>query len=223
MEVTKPRLLIVGDSYFYRDPDFPDQHWSEMLPDYEIDNRAFSGNSTGMILRDLTNGLKPSPAAVVIGFTGTDRIEFKNTNPYINREWITSAFSHELNQDQKLLITLYQSLTDPAWNIASVGWQIVGALHTLKRLNIPFVYSLSIFECMLKAHNNIEQSGMSRIVDQFSQFDKHKIDFNLATYPPDLQTSSPQFHVPDINWQQKFAAEVTTKLKTIDTPLINLL
>jgi hypothetical protein len=223
MEIMRPRLLVVGDSFFHRDPEFPGQHWSEMLPDYEIDNRACSGNSIGIILRDLVHGLECSPDAVVIGFTGSDRIEFKNTNPYIDREWITSCHRHELNQDQKLLMTLYQLFTVPAWNIAGVGWQIIGALHTLKSLNIPFVYSLGMFECVLDDTANLEQSSMSCIVDQFSQFDKHKIDFNLATYPPAWQTSSPMFHVPDPKWQQKFAAEVTTKLKMIDTPSIDLL
>jgi hypothetical protein len=39
---------------------------------------------------------------------------------------------------------------------------------------------------------------------------------NLATYPLELQTKSPLFHVPDGAWQSQFAAEVKEKLKTLD-------
>jgi hypothetical protein len=51
---------------------------------------------------------------------------------------------------------------------------------------------------------------------QLSRFASNAIELNLATYPLDLQTKSPLFHVPDGAWQSQFAAEVKEKLKTLD-------
>ena len=215
MEIIKPRLLVVGDSFFYRDPKFPGQHWSEMLPDYEIDNRAEPGHSIHMILLDLAEGLTHSPDAVVIGFTGTNRIEFKNSNSDYKKQWVTSAHKHLLNRDQELLVTLYQSLTDPSWRTSGACWQIIGALNVLKSLNIPFVYSLGIFQTQIQMAKLLTQYS-DIVKDYLSRFALHSLDLNLATYPPDLLTTSPLFHVPDPNWQRRFADEVTTKLKTLD-------
>ena len=215
MEVTRPKLLIVGDSFFSIDAKFPGQHWSEMLPDYEVINYAYPGNSIGIILHDLINGLKHSPDAVVIGFTNPGRIEFENTHVEVNRQWITNQHRHLLNQDQKLLMTLRQSLTNPVWENFSAFWQIVGALSVLKNQNIPFVYSLGIYQQLMAVTELLTQNS-DVLNTQLSRFASNAIELNLATYPLDLQTKSPLFHVPDGAWQSQFAAEVKEKLKTLD-------
>lgn len=214
--MTRPKLLIVGDSFFSIDAKFPGQHWSEMLPDYEVINYAYPGNSIGIILHDLINGLKHSPDAVVIGFTGPGRIEFENTHVAVNRRWITNQHQHLLNQDQKLLMTLRQSLTPPVWENFNAFWQIVGALSVLKNQNIPFVYSLGIYQQSMAVTELLIQH--SDVVNtQLSRFALHAIELNLAMYPLELQKDfDPLFHVPDPGWQSRFANEVKEKLKTLD-------
>ena len=215
LDVTKPRLLIVGDSFFSRDKKFPNRHWSEMLPDYDVDNRACPGHSVRMILRDLVEGLASGADAVVIGFTAAGRIEFENMVGIFKRSWITSCHQHQLNSDQKLFMTLHESLTDPEWDNIGTFWQIIGALSMLKSQNIPFVYSLNAYQLSMpttklsKQHSNV-------VKGQLSRFSSHALVKNLATYPLELQTQSPVFHVLDHLWQSEFAAEVNEKLKTLD-------
>jgi hypothetical protein len=153
---------------------------------------------------------------VVIGFTNPGRIEFENTHVEVNRQWITNQHRHLLNQDQKLLMTLRQSLTNPVWENFSAFWQIVGALSVLKNQNIPFVYSLGIYQQLMAVTELLIQH--SDVVNtQLSRFAFHAIELNLATYPLELQTNfNPLFHVPDPDWQSRFANEVITKLKTLD-------
>ena len=213
--MTKPRLLIVGDSFFSRDDQFPNQHWSERLSNYDVDNRACPGHSNRMILRDLVEGLASGADAVVIGFTGPGRIEFENMIGIFKKSWITSCYKHRLNADQKLFMTLYESLIDPEWDVIGTFWQINGALSMLKSQNIPFVYSLGAYQLsnsspkLLPLHSHM-------LKDQLDRFSSHALDLNLATYPLNLQTSSPVFHVPDFKWQRQFAAEIDEKLKTLD-------
>lgn len=217
MEVTRPRLLIVGDSFFSQDKKFPTQHWSEMLPDYDVDNRAVPGHSICMILRDLVEGLSAGADAVAVGFTGPGRIEFKNPNPEpdFDRLWITSQHQQMLTQDQKLLMTLYQSLTEPVWENFGAFWQIIGALSFLKSRNIPFVYSLGIYQKLIPVTELLLHHS-DLVNTQLARFSSHALVNNLAMYPLDLQTHSPVFHVPDPVWQSQFAAEVNEKLKTLD-------
>jgi hypothetical protein len=212
MEITRPRLLIVGDSFFSRDKDFPDQHWSEMLPDYDVDNRAMPGSSISMIQHSLIEGLKDNPAAVVIGFTNAGRIEFKNIVDSFHGKWITHLHQHLLNNDQKLLTRLYMSLTDPDLTSFGAFWQILGILHFLKNLNIPFVYSLGTFQLQVPVTPTLD-NNITVVNAEIAQFNKHNIDLNLSTYPVELQTQVPVFHVPDPVWQSRFANEVMTKLK----------
>ena len=70
------RLLVVGDSFMQRDPDFPGQHWSEMLPEYEVINHAQSGISNAIIAYNFWQGLSHKPEAVILGCTMPDRLEF---------------------------------------------------------------------------------------------------------------------------------------------------
>jgi hypothetical protein len=216
MEITRPRLLIVGDSFFSRDEKFPNQHWSEMLPDYNVDNRAYPGNSINIIQHSLIEGLKDNPAAVVIGFTNPGRIEFKNTIDNVSGQWITHLHRHLLNSDQKLMVQMHQALAD--YNLINFGafWQILGILHLLKNLNIPFVYSLGTFQLQVQFTPALTDNNTVANAE-IAQFNKHKLDLNLSTYPQELQqVQSPIFHVPDPVWQSGFANEVMTKLKTLD-------
>ena len=237
--MTKSKLLVVGDSFFSVDhhlygntfSKWKGHHWSEKLSEFEVLNHSLAGSSNAMIQHALVTKLMQYTdiSAIVIGFTGIPRIEFKNdlSQPQVvpdEYKWYTSVHKSWLTSDQKLLSTLYDSISDNHIESIKHTWAILGTLHFLKSLNIPFVYSLGIFELIMQ-HSDFKKPDMLRIVDQFSQFDKNKIDFNLATYPNEKMPprGDPLFHVPDPDWQQKFANEVTTKLKTIDTQSDSLL
>jgi hypothetical protein len=217
MEVTRPRLLIVGDSFFSTDAAFPGQHWSEMLPNYEVMNCAYPGNSNGIIQVDLLNGLAQKPDAVVIGFTEAGRIEFENPNADVDRRWITTQHHKSLTSDQKLLSTLSMALLDNELRQMQAFWQILGTLYFLKSSNIPFLYSLGIYDNHTRNIEEFMPTNKKFLLEQLDQFKSHAIDLNLATYPMELQKSfDPLFHVPDPVWQSGFANEVITKLKTLD-------
>jgi hypothetical protein len=86
----------------------------------------------------------------------------------------------------------------------------------LKSLNIPFLYSMGIYQ---KHYLDVKliQHHKEFITGQLDQFKSHAIDLNLAMYPLELQKDfDPLFHVPDSGWQSRFANEVITKLKTLD-------
>jgi hypothetical protein len=113
-------------------------------------------------------------------------------------------------------MTLHQSLAEPMWENFGAFWQIVGALSFLENWNIPFVYSLGIYQKLIPVtelllqHSNLVNAQMAR-------FSSHALVNNLATYPLELQTLfDPLFHVPDPAWQSNFANEVITKLKMLD-------
>jgi hypothetical protein len=216
MEVTRPKLLIVGDSFFSQDSDFPGQHWSEMLPAYDVDNRARPGNSINIIQLSLLEGLKANPDAVVIGFTNPGRIEFKNDIADVPWPWVTSVHRHLLTSDQKLMTQLHLALAD--YNLINFGafWQILGILHFLKNLNIPFVYSPGTFQLQVQFTPALTDNNTVTNAE-IAQFNKHRLSLNLSKYPQELQqVQSPIFHVPDPVWQSRFANEVITKLKTLD-------
>jgi len=231
--MTKSKLLVVGDSFFSVDhhlygntfSKWKGHHWSEKLSEFEVLNHSLAGSSNAMIQHALVTKLMQYTdiSAIAIGFTGIWQIEFENdrTRPQVvpdEYKWYTSVHKSWLTSDQALLSTLFKSMADPYLESIKHTWAILGTLHFLKSLNIPFVYSLGIFESTMQHHfNNV-------IIDQFSQFEKNKIDFNLTTYPNEKMCAhDPVFHVPDPDWQQKFANEVSTKLKMIDTQSDSLL
>ena len=58
------KLLVVGDSFMHPDVDFPGQHWSEMLPEYEILMYSISGSSNGIIAHQFYKGRRYRRKAV---------------------------------------------------------------------------------------------------------------------------------------------------------------
>lgn len=86
--MSKPRLLISGDSYMawhgrdrYGNPDYFHKmnciHWAyKLLPYFEIVNVAQAGASNAIILRNLSLAIKEQkPDYIVLGFTDHGRLE----------------------------------------------------------------------------------------------------------------------------------------------------
>ena len=207
----KKKLLVVGDSFMHPDVDYPGQHWSEMLPDYEILMHSVSGSSNGIIAWKFFKGLKLLPDAAVIGFTMPDRIEFKldAKKDYYNRSWATNAH-RDLTVDQRLAVDYYRATADEQMMMFKACVQARCILLECQRRRLPFAYSLN------GLFNNLTQlpyPSSPEVRDLLGEFSPHECT-NLATYP--YFKMSPEFHTDDPEWQKRMANEVTHILATVD-------
>jgi len=192
-----PKLLVVGDSFMKPDPKFPGQHWSEMLPDYRVDNRSQDGSSNGMIAERLWSALCTSPDAVILGFTEPNRIEFDCQGNYITN-------SHRsMTLEQSHTVDVYKIHTSYRMQMIKTCIMIRGLLLTLEQKKIPYAWSLNLLFADLSTLPYPSDPTVKEILGEFMN---QMITTNLATYP-DFK-ASPGFHVDDPEWQSRFAQEV---------------
>ena len=204
-ENSMKRLLVVGDSFMHPDWRFPGQHWSEMLPEYEILMRSKPNSSNGVIAWQFFEGLQLKPDAVVLGFTQPDRIEFKldeEQQKIAKRIWASNGYPH-LTADQRLAVDLYRALTDDHMNRFKSCVMARSLFLTCEAQGIPYAYTLN------GLFNNLVQlpypsdANVNNILGDFA----HRMcATNLATYPH--FKTSPGFHTDDPAWQQRFVQEV---------------
>jgi hypothetical protein len=193
----KPRLLVVGDSFMKPDLSYPRQHWSEMLPEYEILMYSISGSSNGIIINQFFQGLKQFPDAVVFGFTEFNRIEFDYNNTFITN-------SHGcLTQEQNLLVDLYKIHTSHRMQMIKTCAMIRGAFLTLEKQQIPYAWTLNLLG---NDRRYFPEPGDPSVNEWLGEFKSRETNTNLATYS-DFKTS-PGFHTDDPVWQSCFAQEV---------------
>ena len=207
----KKKLLVVGDSFMHPDPEYAGQHWSEMLPDYEISMFSQSGSSNGMIANQFFEGLELNPDAAVIGFTASDRIEFKlearPEDARNNNSWITGSHA-ALNSVQKIAADYYATAVCQDMQFFKNLLLARSLLLTLEKKKIPFAYT-----CNLLFNHLDDQEGQAQVDKYLGEFEQHRCPTNLATYPN--WKASPGFHTDDPEWQTRFAHEVHTILKII--------
>jgi hypothetical protein len=199
----KPRLLVVGDSFMKPDPDFPEQHWSEMLPDYQVDNRAQDGSTNAMIAERLWSALDSPPDAVVLGFTMSDRLEFDylpQQRPSSNRKWYTSGSTSIQSADEIATCNFYKATVSHSM-MDFKGFLIARCmLLTLEKLGIKFAWTLN---GLYYHYNTPDREFINPILTDLKD---REIPTNFVHYP-NFKTS-PGFHVDDIEWQSRFAREV---------------
>ena len=138
------KLLVVGDSFMHPDTNFAGQHWSEMLPEYEILMLSQSGSTNGMIAWQFFEGLKLNPDAVVLGFTEPNRMEFEATaeqQKKFKRKWVSNGLT-SLTNDQKLAVDYHVALTDDNINRFKSCVMARGLFFTCQRQGIPYTYTL---------------------------------------------------------------------------------
>ena len=196
----KKKLLVVGDSFMRPDVRYPGQHWSEMLPDYDILMYSESGSSNNIIARNFFQGLKQHPDAIVLGFTMTDRLEFKDTQ---SNRWISNTILARLTSDQKLAADYYRATGDEDINLFRSCVIARSLLLTCEKLNIPYAYTLN------QLFNNLAilpYPSSPVVTEMLGEFSNRMCATNLATYPN--FTMSPGFHTNDYDWQKRFASEV---------------
>ena len=200
------RLLVVGDSFMHPDKNFPGQHWSEMLPEYEILMLSQSGSSNGMIAWQFFQGLELKPDAVVLGFTMPDRIEFKNHNAKDSDKWYSNKHEWQTSTDEKLAVNYYQATVCQEMLLFKGFLTVRSLLLTCENLQIPYAFTL----------NGLWDVDKKDLTDEYwSTIHKHDIRLlgEFAQHRAINFTTSgifkmfPGFHVDDPVWQQRFAQQ----------------
>lgn len=200
----KKKLLVVGDSFMCQDPRYPGQHWSELLPDFDVINLGRSGWSNCLIALTLMEYVSANvPDAVVLGFTDPLRLEFAAQGRHgPENAWITSNHRDVLTADEKLCRDYFTVTRDLQLEANKSAMLIGNLLGMLKDMQIPFAFNYMLFESFLSQITELQQQRLS-------QFQNQQIPYNLAMDEPDAWAKSdPMFHVLDINKQKKFAMQV---------------
>lgn len=187
------------------DSGFPGQHWSEMLPEYEILMLSQSGSTNGMIAWQFFQGLEQNPDAVVLGFTMPDRIEFRLSEEQqkISKRIWGSNGHHSYTSDQKLTVDLYKALTDDHMNRFKACVMARSLFLTCESQGIPYAYTLNGLFANLTQLPYPSDSNVKKILGNFA----HRMcSTNFCT--SGIFKTSPGFHVDDPAWQKRFAQEV---------------
>jgi len=202
----KKKLLVVGDSYMTTDPAYLGQHWSEMLPDYEILMCAVSGSSNGIIAHEFYKGLEQKPDAVVLGFTEPNRLEFRHQN-----NWITGAHQNKATAEQRLLADNFRLQASDEMLMIKDCSLVRGLLSVLEQKQIPYAWTLNLLFCNLAQLPFPSDPWVNKILGSFFY---RMTATNLSTYP--VWKQHPSFHTDDPEWQTRFANEVTILLQSLD-------
>jgi len=187
------------------DMDFPGEHWSEMLFEYDIIMNAQSGSSNGIIAHKFYQGLAEKPDAAVLGFTFKSRVEFP-VDIVINNnkiKWTTGADRYNITKDQQLFADLYQIHTDNEMQQLKEILRTCSMMSMLQVRNIPFAWTANGLFNNLAVLPYPSDPWINFILDDYSD---RRTPTNLATYPNFKMI--PGFHTDDPEWQKRFANEV---------------
>jgi len=198
MDEDKMKLLIVGDSFMKPDLAFPGQHFSEMLPGYEINCQAQDSSSNGMIAVQLFEGLEQKPDAVILGFTMFDRIEFDAKRNQVKYRWYSNGMIPPSHTDEQLTVDYYQATVSHEMMYIRSLLIAKSCLLTLTQHNIPFAYTVN---GLYDHPNNGRQHWRDKLL---GEFDQCQTEINFTHYP-DPKFHHPSFHVDNLSWQQQFA------------------
>jgi len=201
------KLLVVGDSFMTPDSAFPGQHWSEMLPEYNILMHSQSGATNGIIAWQFFKGLKEHPDAVVLGFTMPDRIEFKNNNIRHKLKWYSSKHDGNMTADEKLAVDYYQATACLEMMLFKGFLTVRSLLLTCEKQKIQYAFTLNgLWDSNDKDINDpLWKNVYENECMLLGEFVKNRIPTNFTS--SGIFKASPGFHVDDPVWQQRFAQE----------------
>lgn len=205
------KLLVVGDSFMHPDRNFPGEHWSEMLPEYDVIMRSISSSSNGIIAYQFYQGLQINPDAVVMGFTMPDRIEFRIApeKDLTNRIWYSNG-NTQLNSEQRLAVDMFRATTCDQMNLFKSCVIARCMLIECVQRKIPFAYTLNgLFNNLA----TLPYPSDPTVISMLGEFSS-RMCVNLATYP--AFKTSPGFHTDDPVWQNRMATEVRNILTMVD-------
>lgn len=204
----------MGDSFMCRDPKFMHQHWSEMLPAFDVVNLSRAGWSNALIALTVLEYISNNAVdAVVLGFTDPLRLEFAAQGRHgADNAWITTNHDAVLTSDEKKCRDYFKVTRDLAVEANKSAMLISNLFSILDSLQIPFVFNYMMFEDFCKQLHPVQKQYLDR-------FTHLQIPHNLALDNLNSwRVSTPMFHVADIEQQKKFAKHVehqlTLQLKT---------
>lgn len=206
----KKKLLVVGDSFMRPDPDFPGQHWSEMLPEYDVIMNSQSGASNGIIAYKFFDGMKQNPDAVVLGFSLPGRVEFRH-----NDSWVTDA-KEGLTKDHYLATDLYNALSCQDMNHLKSCTIARALLSYCELKRIPYAWNLNL---LFSNRAELPYPSDPTVREILGDFLYRMTATNLATYH--APKAVPGFHVDNAEWQSRFANEARTLLQSVDFFRVN--
>jgi len=206
----KSFLTVIGDSFMSLNHNQKVQatHWSEMMPDYAVENVAKAGSSLSIINIVLYQIVMTHPTdLIVIGFTDPFRLVYPSKGRITSSEWLTSNHRDLLNHYEKLADDTIRSTVCQDMQIMQGAIQMVGMLDFLARKKIKFAFTYGLFEKFLSELPNY-------ILDELETYNKYRISYNLTTHPSSVATGEydPTFHVADPEAQQLFAQQVNDVL-----------
>ena len=198
----KKKLLVVGDSFMHPDVNFPGQHWSEILPEYEILMYSISGSSNGIIAHQFYKGMECDPDVVVLGFTEPNRLEFNH-----NSTWITGS-NRLASSEQQLVADLYKVHSSHEMLMIKDCSVVRGILSTLQDKKVPYAWTLNL---LFNNQSKLPFPSDPWVNKILGDFFYRMTPTNLATYQG--WKANPGFHVDDPVWQTRFSSEIREILK----------
>jgi hypothetical protein len=199
----RPHVLVMGDSFMCRDPDYPGQHWSELMSHWQVTNISRAGYSNCLIALTVMEYLEHTrPDAVILGFTDCLRLEFAAQGRHgPENPWITSTHDNVLTQEERLARDYYRVTRDLWMEVNKAAMQIGNLLSLLRTHQIPFAFSYMMFGDFLEQVTPVQKQLLT-------QFRTHEIAANLATENRDCWgMTSPRYHVHKADRQQNFAKQ----------------
>lgn len=180
------------------DPKFPNQHWSEMLQDFQIDMQAQSGASNGIICYKFFKALLNDPDAVVIGFSAPNRYELPPPG-----NWRTDSHQN-ITEIESQAADLFKITACEEMLLFKSCVMARSLLLTCEQKSIPYAWSLNL---LFNDLSTLPYPWHPIVKDILGDFFQTMTETNLATYQG--WKSSPGFHTDDNEWQTRFAREVS--------------
>lgn len=200
----KPRLLICGDSYMAFDPQGPEyniDHWATHLQSIvDIDNRAVPGASNTQTHIQLIDAISTyTPDYIVLGFTGSYRLEFDRT--------LTSIYP-DIEFEKQTLHTMYKMHVDVDIEVCRNMFVANSCIELAKSVS-PTVYSLNLLESFFASANMARTLKTKLVNNQLSNSLVGHAEFapndnNYRTY-----------HVKDKQILKEYARQIIDKLLTV--------
>lgn len=222
--MSKPTLLVVGDSFQTEDNRYPGQHWSEMFDQTVcVVNLATAGASNTSIADQVLHGIeKYSPDYIFAGFTQAGRVEYKES-PAIKKQksshrWHTNCEIDVKTKEQwKLDVDMYDLLDFNAWFLRE-SLLVAKTLDIVRKNSKAYAWTRCGFTPDINQINAAEQQKRwSYIIDSdhFNcETELNPSNYYAEHYAFDKETlmSLPMFHIDHCSFHENFANEVQAKL-----------
>jgi len=225
--MTKPLLIVTGDSYQSNDPKYPGLHWSEKLhDDFEVVNLAVAGASNTCIADQVLFAFENyDPTYFFVGFTTAGRVEYNfNENTQKQKpthKWHTNCeIRIKTDKQWKLDADMYELLDFNAWMLREslLVAQVLDIIknnkvkYTWAPCGFQFDFDLSGFKSKTYSPELHKRRWNTILQEDYlsKQVELCQHTYWSQNYSQDKETilSLPMFHVDNEKFQIDFAAQV---------------